>query len=134
QMLLENGVRHLAQLDEAHLAGSVDKDADRQTHIHTIRSRDLTRGVVDRRESGVDFAQKSLHRAGARLLVIDSEDLQALSFVDIAGPLDQRHLVLALRAPGGPEIQQDRLAAILAEPDPADAESLTGEVRRSSAD
>ena len=64
----------------------------------------------------------------------DSEDLQALGFVDIAGALDQRHLVLARRAPGGPEIQQDRLAAVLAEPDPAAVERLGGEVGRGLAD
>src|SRR5205823_13343952 len=61
-------------------------------------------------------------------------DLQALGFVAIAGALDQRHLVLARRAPGGPEIQQDRLAAVLAELDPAAVERLGGEVGRGLAD
>src|ERR1700730_8179327 len=61
EMLLQDSVRHLAELDEAHVARSIDEDAHREPHVYTILRRDLTAWVVNRREMGVHFAEKGLH-------------------------------------------------------------------------
>src|SRR5437588_8756944 len=114
EMLLEDRVRHLADLNEVHLSEPIDEDRHRQPHVYTIRRSDLAGGVVDGRKFDVDFAKKGLHRAGARLLVVHGQHDQALALIDVAGTLNQRHLVLAGPAPGGPEVKDNRLAAVLA--------------------
>src|SRR5438105_8119542 len=133
-MLLEDHVGHLADLNEVHLSEPIDEDRHRQPHVYTIRRSDLAGGVVDGRKFDVDFAKKRLHRAGARLLVVHRQDDQSLPFIDVAGTLNQRHLVLAGHAPGGPEVKDNRLAAVLAETNGSSIEGLGREIRGGRSD
>jgi len=71
--------------------------------------------------------------ARKRLGEIHGQDFERLRGERVAQPLDGGHLVTAGLAPGGPEVHQHHLAAVIGQPVLAPLQVFEGQLRRRAA-